>query len=95
MQIDFYATLRDVTGQKSVEIDLPENATARQLVDKIVSLYPMMRGKLLDENGNLWGHVHVFINGRDAPFLEDALQTVLHPADTISIFPAVGGGINY
>ena len=92
MKIDFYATLRDVTGQKTVEIDLPENATARQLVDKIVSLYPMIRGKLLDENGDLWGHVHVFINGRDAPFLEDALQTVIQPADTVSIFPAVGGG---
>jgi molybdopterin synthase sulfur carrier subunit len=92
MKIDFYATLRDVTGQKTVDIDLPESATLGQLVDKIVALYPLMRSKLLDENGNLWGHVHIFINGRDAPFLENALQTVIHPVDTISIFPAVGGG---
>ena len=92
MKIDFYATLRDVTGQKTVEIDLPENATIRQLVDEIVTLYPLMRTKLLDENGDLWGHVHVFINGRDAPFLENALQTVIKASDTISIFPAVGGG---
>ena len=92
MKIDFYATLRDVTGQKTVNIDLPENATIRQLVDEIVTLYPMMRSILLDEKGDLWGHVHIFINGRDAPFLENALQTVIKPSDTISIFPAVGGG---
>jgi molybdopterin synthase sulfur carrier subunit len=92
MKVDFYATLRDVTGQKTVDIDLPENATVRQLVDKIVTLYPLLRSKLLDENGDLWGHVHIFINGRDAPFLENALQTVIQPADTVSIFPAVGGG---
>ena len=92
MKVHFYATLRDVTGQKTVDIDLPENATVRQLVDKIVTLYPLLRSKLLDENGDLWGHVHIFINGRDAPFLENALQTVIRPVDTISIFPAVGGG---
>ena len=92
MKIDFYATLRDVTGQKTVNIDLPENATIRQLVDEIVTLYPLMRRTLLDEKGDLWGHVHIFINGRDAPFLENALQTVIKSSDTISVFPAVGGG---
>jgi molybdopterin synthase sulfur carrier subunit len=36
--------------------------------------------------------VHVFVNGRDAPFLENALETVLKEDDTITVFPAVGGG---
>ena len=92
MKVDFYATLRDVTGQKTVDIDIPENATVLQLVDAIVTRYPLMRDKLLQKNGDLWGHVHIFINGRDAPFLDDQLDTVIKPADTISIFPAVGGG---
>jgi molybdopterin synthase sulfur carrier subunit len=92
MKVNFYATLREVTGQKTVEIDIPENATVRQLVDVIVARFPLMRDKLLQKNGDLWGHVHVFINGRDAPFLDDQLETVINPSDTISIFPAVGGG---
>jgi molybdopterin synthase sulfur carrier subunit len=92
MKVNFYATLRDVVGQKTVDIDIPESATVRQLVDTIVELYPLLRDKLLNEEDNLWGHVHVFINGRDAPFLEDEMQTVIKPDDTISIFPAVGGG---
>jgi molybdopterin synthase sulfur carrier subunit len=92
MQVNFYATLREVTGKKTVDIDVPENTTVRQLVDAIVLRYPLMQNKLLQENGDLWGHVHVFINGRDAPFLNDQLGTVIKPTDTVSIFPAVGGG---
>jgi len=92
MKVNFYATLRDVTGQKTVDIDIPENATVRQLVDAIVTRYPIMRDKLLQANGDLFGHVHVFVNGRDAPFLIDQMETVIKPVDTISIFPAVGGG---
>ena len=92
MKVNFYATLRDVVGQKTVDIDIPENATVRQLVDTVVERYPLLRDKLLNQDDDLWGHVHVFINGRDAPFLEDEMQTVIKPEDSISIFPAVGGG---
>ena len=81
-----------VVGQKTVELDIPNNATVRQLVDAIVVRYPLLHDKLLNNDNNLWGHVHVFINGRDAPFLDLELQTVIKPDDTISIFPAVGGG---
>jgi molybdopterin synthase sulfur carrier subunit len=92
MEVNFYATLREIVGQKTVDIEIPENATVRQLVDTIVECYPLMRDKLLNQENNLWGHVHVFINGRDAPFLDDELCTVIKVEDTISIFPAVGGG---
>lgn len=92
MKVNFYATLRDITGQKTVDIDIPENTTVRQLVDAIVRRYPLLRDKLIDENDDLWGFIHIFINGRDAPFLDDELETVINPVDTISIFPAVGGG---
>ncbi len=92
MRVNFYATLRPIVGGKTVEFPLPEGATVSQLVDLVVTTFPALRHELLDENGQLYGHVHVFINGRDAPLLEHALDSVLHPEDVISIFPAVGGG---
>jgi sulfur-carrier protein len=92
MNVNFYATLRDVTGQKTVDMDLPENATVRQLVDAVITRFPRMRDTLLQKNGDLWGHVHVFVNGRDTPFLNDQMDTILKSTDTINIFPAVGGG---
>ena len=92
MQVNFYATLRQIVGGKTVEFPLPEGATVGQLVDLVIATFPALRHELLDENGQLYGHVHVFVNGRDAPRLEQALDTILQPEDVISVFPAVGGG---
>ena len=92
MRINFYATLRQITGQKSVDISLPQGTTVRELVEIVVTRYPRLRRELLDENNELYRHVHVFINGRDAPYLNNALDSELRPDDKVDIFPAVGGG---
>ncbi len=92
MQVNFYATLRPIVGGKTVELPLPDGSTVQQLIDLVIRTYPALRHELLDENDRLYGPVHVFVNGRDAPLLEQALSTVLKPEDAISIFPAVGGG---
>jgi molybdopterin synthase sulfur carrier subunit len=92
MEVHFFATLRQITGQKTVEFDLPEGATTRELVDAIVHRFPPIRRELLDEDGELWPYVHIFINGRDAPFLKEGLDTVLTTDDTVNIFPPVAGG---
>ncbi len=92
MKINFYATLRQIVGTKTVELSLPNGTTVQQAVAEVVARYPNMRRMLLDEQGELHPYVHVFINGRDAPYLESALETVLQPDDSVDIFPAVGGG---
>lgn len=92
MRVNFYATLRQIVGKKTVEIDLPVGSTAVQLVEAVLDEYPRMRPELLDENGDLHGHIHIFVNGRDAPYLENKLDTVIKPTDKIDIFPPVGGG---
>jgi sulfur-carrier protein len=92
MKVNFYATLRDITGAKTVEFDPLACATVRCLIDAMVARYPALRQKLLQDSGDLWGHVHIFINGRDARFLEDELDAEIKPNDIVSVFPAVGGG---
>jgi len=92
MLVNFFATLRQIAGQKTVEFDLPGEITVRELVAEIVSRFPLMRRELLDENGELYRHVHVFVNGRDVPYLDDAMDTVLYEDDVVNVFPAVGGG---
>jgi molybdopterin synthase sulfur carrier subunit len=92
VKVNFYATLRQVVGRKTVEFSLPEGANIKQLVDEIVRGFPLLRRELINAEGELHGHVHVFINGRDSTFLSDGLNTEIFPDDVISIFPAVGGG---
>jgi molybdopterin synthase sulfur carrier subunit len=92
MEVNFFAGLRQILGQKTVEISIPEAATARQLVDAVVQTYPALERELLDEHGNLYGHVHVVINGRDIRYLEGSMDRVISAEDRVSMFPAIGGG---
>jgi molybdopterin synthase sulfur carrier subunit len=92
MKVNFYATLRQIAGTKTVEIPIEAGATVAKLVESVVEQFPPMRRELLDEEGNLFGHVHVFINGRDVPVLQKRVDTVLSPGDKVDIFPPVGGG---
>jgi molybdopterin synthase sulfur carrier subunit len=92
VKVNFFATLRQITGQKTVEFELAPGSSMRMLLDLVLQRFPLMRPELLDEHGNLYQHVHIFINGRDVPYIEDRLDTLIKPEDVINIFPAVGGG---
>ena len=92
MDIHFYATLREVTGGKTVSLNLAAECTVRQMLESVFAVYPLLRAKLMDAENNLLPHVHVFINGRDVEYLELAMETVIQPSDKLDIFPAVGGG---
>ena len=92
MKVNFYATLRQIVGRKTIEIPIEEGTTIRELVEVIVDEFPKLHTELLDESGDLYGHLHLFINGRDAPYLDNALDTVVKSDDKVDIFPPVGGG---
>jgi len=92
VNVNFYATLRLTAGRKQVDLPLPEGATVGELLAAVIARFPSMERELLDENGELYGHVHLFVNGRDAPYLDRGLETVLSASDTIDLFPAIGGG---
>jgi len=92
MKVNFYATLRAIVGKKTVEIEPLPGMTAQLLVEKVVTAYPPLRAELLDEDGQFQDHMKFFINGREAVFLEDKMNTVIHADDKVDIFPPVGGG---
>lgn len=92
MKVNFYATLRDIAGGKTVEFELEQGVTAQEVLDAVIARFPLMKKELLDANGRMYGHVHLFINGRDVQFLEEEFRTRITQDDTVNIFPAVGGG---
>ena len=92
MKVNFFATLRDIAGGKVVEFDVDHGITAQELLDAIVMKFPRMKKELLNENGEMYGHVHFFINGRDVQFTDDKFQTKIMQEDTVNVFPAGGGG---
>lgn len=92
MRVNFYATLRQIVGNKSIELSLNPGASVKQLLSEVFNRYPEMEKELLDEQGNMYGHVHIFINGRDVQFLSNSMDSEISNNDRIDIFPAVGGG---
>ena len=92
MQVNFYATLRPLVGGKTVHLAWSDGTTLRALLETLFADHPALRPELLDDQGQLHGYVHVFVNGRDGHYLERVLDTPLAPTDKVDIFPAVGGG---
>jgi molybdopterin synthase sulfur carrier subunit len=92
MKVNFYATLREITGKKSVDFDLADGVTVREMLEEVFKQYPLLRKKMMTAENELHAYVHVFVNGRDAPYLADVLETHISSADKLDIFPAVGGG---
>jgi molybdopterin synthase sulfur carrier subunit len=92
MKVHFFATLRPIVGGKTVEFDVEHGVTVQELLAIMTARFPKLRDELLDETGRLYGHVHFFVNGRDAQFLSNGTDTSIMPDDTVNVFPAVGGG---
>lgn len=92
MKVNFYATYRPIVGGKTIDFDVEHGSTIRQLVDAIITRFPAMQREMVDDHGNLYSHVHIFVNGRDSVLLEQKLDTVLQADDVLNIFPPVGGG---
>jgi molybdopterin synthase sulfur carrier subunit len=92
MIVNYYAKLRQVVGSRQVDFVLPQGGTLRQLVEEMVKHYPGLKMIMLDPQGNLYSHIHIYVNGRDNTFLDGSLETILDSDDPISIFPPVGGG---
>jgi molybdopterin synthase sulfur carrier subunit len=92
MKVHFFATLRPIVGGKTVDFDVDHGLTVQEMLNVMIERFPGLRDELLDENGKMYGHVHFFVNGRDAQFLENGIETRLRPDDVVNVFPAVGGG---
>jgi len=92
VKVRFYATLRPLAGERSLEIPLPATATIQALVEAIALKRPALREVLLDAQGAVPRGIHIFVNGRGAGFLPKRFATELTESDTVDIFPAVAGG---
>lgn len=92
MNVNFYATLRLITGKKTLTLELTDGVSVREVLESCFGLFPALRAELMTADNQLHGHVHFFVNGRDVPYLENALETRVSRADKLDIFPAVGGG---
>jgi sulfur-carrier protein len=90
MKVQYFATLRDVTGKKEEDWQEPE-ATVGDLMRALVARYGHAFERWVVKDGDLWDLVIVLVNGHDVRNLQ-RFGTKLTSSDTVVIFPPVGGG---
>ena len=76
-------------GASSVEV---EGATVGEVVKDLASRHPAMAGHLFDDAGNLQRFVNLYVNDEDIRYT-GKLDTAVRPTDTVTILPAVAGGV--
>ncbi len=92
MRINFYATLRQLVGGKTVEVQAPPpSTTVLTALEAVTHEHQDLAGELWRAPGMLKEHIHVFVNGREISFL-NGLETAVSDRDTLDVFPPVGGG---
>ena len=79
-------------GERSVNIELEENSTILDSINKLNDIYSGISAKIIYENNSLHNFVNIFMDGEDVRYMQ-GVDTKLIPGSEISIVPAVAGGI--
>ena len=81
--------LRTYTGGDS---EVPaDGASVSELLDSLDATFPGIKGRIVDEQGQIRRFVNIYVGNDDVRFL-DGLDTKLADGTQISIIPAVAGG---
>ena len=78
-------------GERSVNIELDENSTILDSINKLDDIYSGISAKIIDENNSLHNFVNIFMDGEDVRYMQ-GVDTKLIQGSEISIVPAVAGG---
>ena len=79
VRVQFYAQLRELIGVNELELELPQGATVRELLEKIYGQKPALRA-----------HDKSILVGAGFEFVDRNYN--LNPEEEIAIMPPVQGG---
>jgi len=78
-----------VGGSSTVSV---EGATIGEILDELGRRFPALAGQVVTDDGSLHKFVNVYLNDDDIRYL-GKLDTKVGEGDTVSILPAVAGGV--
>ena len=90
MQWKLFADLREATGDATVRVDVPADATVGDALDALFAAYPALEERATDESGDLREHINVLRNGESVD--ADGLDARVSEGDELALFPPVSGG---
>jgi molybdopterin synthase sulfur carrier subunit len=66
--------------------------TIKDMLSNLESDYPGFKERLYDDEGQLRRFINIYVNEEDIRFL-DGEETNLNDGDSISVIPAIAGGL--
>ena len=92
VKIKFFTSLREITGNKMVNLQLKNKISVDQLLFLLLEKYGQeFRDYVYSQEGNVQDFLSFLINGKNINNLQ-GFNTVLKEGDIIAILPPVGGG---
>ena len=85
-----WLTASPTVGASEVAVDV-NGMTVRDCLDHLFTIYPTLRGYVLDETGTLRHHVVAFVNG-EAVADKLTLSEPVPPDGELFLFQALSGG---
>ncbi|QKY20186.1 MoaD/ThiS family protein [Halolamina sp. CBA1230] len=87
MQWKLFADLAEAAGDRTVEVDVEDDATVGDALESLLAAKPALRERALTDDGELRGDVNLLKNGESV----DAGASV-QAGDELALFPPVSGG---
>lgn len=93
MSVRYFATLREITGQREEKIELRKDSTVKDLLNRLVERHGVRFKEYVaeEETGTPRAHLLFLINGTSINSLE-GLSTRLTDDCVVALMPPVGGG---
>ncbi len=83
--------LRDAVGAKELVIPSEDIHTVRDMIGVIATVNPTLDAKIIGQDGELTGLVHILVHGRNIIWLQ-GLDTVVSDKDEVVLIPPTAGG---
>ncbi|MFX0183998.1 MAG: ubiquitin-like small modifier protein 1 [Candidatus Hodarchaeota archaeon] len=91
LTVRFFATLKEITKQREIKIELQKETTIKQVLESLFDQYESLREEIFTEDNEPREWIQILKNGRNIKFL-DGIQTKLDNGDVLAVFPPVAGG---
>ncbi len=92
IEVNLLAGYKLLAGKGHIQMDLPENASVREVLQQLIKRHPALKRAWLDSSGDPQPHLHIFLNGDDIATLADGLETRLVSQDVLEFIPPLSGG---
>ena len=90
VEFEFYGTLRDAVGEKTVVREFDAGTTGLAAVRAVADEYESVESLLFRSNGEVRPNVTVSVNGD--PVLDESDDVTLEAGDELVLAPGVSGG---